>query len=439
MGVTPSRVIARKALSDVRANGAYTAQAVSRALDSGEYSAQDVGYGSRLAHMSIGSYHAVSNILSQYLDKPHKLPPLAHDALVVSATELLYLDAPDHAVDQGVELAKASYPRLAGVANAVLRKIAGSREEILRSSPAFEYGFPGWLADQLIGEYGEKIARHIMSASNEQAPIFGYVLSVAPDDWEAQLTDAGANITNLGNQSIIIGNTQAVRTHPLIASRATLIADIGAQTAISLAPIGSRMLEVASGRGTKSLMWADRARLSEPDGIASFVGIDNVAHKVERAAEEARILGYDEITYTVDDATQLAVTGGEKFDVVFVDAPCSGLGTLRRHADKRMTLEPGDIDDLAMLSLSLLRNAARKVAKDGTLVYATCTISRRENDSVISEFLASPEGADFQIDRINNTELPALIGDAVTPEGFVQMLPQPGGGDGHFVARLKRA
>ena len=449
MGVTPSRTFARKVLSDVRSNGSYVTRAISRLLDSSNLNSQDIGYGTRLAHLSVATYQATSAVLARYLKDPGKLPPHAHDALVVSATELLYLDAPDHAVDQGVELMKASYPRLAGVANAVLRKIAASREEILHSSLALQFGFPDWLAQQLIDEYGEEVARCIMEVSNGQAPLFGYVLSVAPDDWEKQLCEAGARIVHLreaGSQgghkdenAILIENMHAIRTHPLIISRAILVADIGAQIAVSLAPIGPRMLEVAAGRGTKSLIWADRARIRGYEPRPALIGIDNVAHKVERATQDAQALGYDEIAHLLDDGTQLSTLGDQEFDIVFVDAPCSGLGTLRRHADKRMTLKPHDIDELATLALSLLKSAARKVTKGGTLVYSTCTISHRENEGVVSGFLASEEGACFQIDRISNGELPLQFADAVTPQGFVQMVPQPGGGDGHFVARLKRA
>jgi 16S rRNA (cytosine967-C5)-methyltransferase len=170
-----------------------------------------------------------------------------------------------------------------------------------------------------------------------------------------------------------------------------------------------------------------------------ITSLDHIAHKIARAREDAAMLGYQEITYQEADATTFGAHGDDTYDVVFVDAPCSGLGTLRRHADKRMTLTPDVLDRLASLSLQILHNVARKVTKGGTLLYATCTISRRENDAVVAGFLATEEGARFKVDRIKDNELPVGVGDAITQEGYMQSLPQPGGGDGHFVARLTRA
>lgn len=436
MAVAPSRVIARKTLTDVRSRRSYVSQALSRVLRDGDYHAQDIGYGTRLAHLSVGTCRAVREILDLYLPNAADLAPIALDALVVSATELLYLNAPAHIVDQGVALMKKTNYGLAGLANAVLRQIATQRDDIRATNLAFEFGFPPWLAEQLVGEYGEDVAREVMSVSNEEAPIFGYVLSVAPDDWAEQLTKAGAQITPMGEQTIMIEHMRLIREHPLITSRMILVTDLGAQIALSLAPIGARMLEIGCGRGTKSLMWADRARRAQED--TTLVGVDNNVRKIERAQGEAHALGFDEIIYRVADATDAKSLGDELYDVVFVDAPCSGLGTLRRHSDKRMTLEPGDITQLRDLSARILHTSARSVAKGGILLYATCTISRRENDAVVLGFLASEQGTGFHLDRIRANELPPMIAEAKTHEGLVQMLPRSGGGDGHFIARLVR-
>ena len=458
MGVTPARIVARKVLTDVRAHHAYIAQALSRVLTTRAQSARDIGYGTRLAHLSVGCYRAVSEILDEYLDDPAGLAPVARDCLVVSATELLYLDAPTYAVDQGVELMKTVFPSLGGVANAVLRKITESRKTILQTTLGREYGFPQWMAQQFVDEYGLETARQIMEASNTEPPLYACVLSVAPPCWKSQLEQTGARIEPVEGrsgtlQSIAIGNMHAVRAHPLVASRAILISDIAAQVAISLAPVadGTHVLDVCCGRGSKSLMWADLARRA--GYRMRITAVDNVAYKIQRAQHDATVLGYDEITFRNADAASLPGADdispkehGFAFDTcedafynaVFVDAPCSGLGTLRRHSDKRMTLESGDIVHLASLSLRILCNGARKVAKGGALLYSTCTISRRENERVIAEFLGTDSGREFVIDRIDDKELPLVMVGAVTREGFVQTLPRKGEGDGHFIARLRR-
>ncbi|MCL2818726.1 MAG: methyltransferase domain-containing protein, partial [Actinomycetia bacterium] len=255
--------------------------------------------------------------------------------------------------------------------------------------------------------------------------------------WEQQLTQAGAKITPIGENVVRIEGMQHIRQHPLITSRVILVTDLGAQSAVNLAPLGARMLEVGCGRGTKTLIWADRARREGME--AKLIGVDKSAHKIEHAQEDADRLGFDEIGYQVADATDETLLAEETFDVVFVDAPCSGLGTLRRRSDKRLRLKPEDIDELADLSATILRTSAQKVREGGTLLYATCTMSRRENDEVVAGFLASVEGADFQLDPIDESELPDAVSTIRSEHGFVQMQPISGGGDGHFVARLARS
>ena len=447
MGVSASRLIALESLTEVRRSGAYIAFALSRVLERKRYATSDIGYGSRLAHLSVATYRTTSRILANYLPDPQGLPKRVHDALAVSVTELVYLDAPDHVVDQGVELVKHVDRRFAGLANAVLRQVASARSEIRSTSLGYAYGFDDWLARQLVDEYGTQTAREIMRVSNEQAPIFATPLSVAPDDWREQLESAGAIITDCAEHVITIEGMHAIREHPLIVSRAIPIIDPSALQAIKLAPIGGRMLEVGCGRGTKSLIWADRARrstagrnLSKVGEVLSpqIVGIDIAPQKIDQARRVATGLGYHEIAYRVEDATRDNGSVAESFDSIFVDAPCSGLGTLRRHSDKRLTLKPDDIESLAELALEMLRSASRKAAKGASLVYATCTISRRENDEVVTRFLDSPDGAGFSVDRIQRSELPAPLAESVGENGWIQMIPLSGGGDGHFIARMKR-
>ena len=107
------------------------------------------------------------------------------------------------------------------------------------------------------------------------------------------------------------------------------------------------------------------------------------------------------------------------FDLVFLDAPCSGTGTLSRHPEIAWSLEPGAPGELAALQAELLAAAAVRVASGGRLVYATCSVLAEENDGVIQAFLASPAGAGLTLERSGLTEV-------------------PGGSDTHFHAHLHR-
>ena len=143
------------------------------------------------------------------------------------------------------------------------------------------------------------------------------------------------------------------------------------------------------------------------------------------------------VTHTAD-ATRLDEVDGlpSAFDAVFIDAPCSGTGTLRRHPEIRWRLKKKDVSALAKLQLQLLKSAAPRVRPGCVMVYATCSILRRENQEVVASFLKSPEGRDFEIVEA----APAFeeLERFITEEGFFASLPAEGGCDGHFAAILKR-
>jgi 16S rRNA (cytosine967-C5)-methyltransferase len=124
------------------------------------------------------------------------------------------------------------------------------------------------------------------------------------------------------------------------------------------------------------------------------------------------------------------------YDVVLLDAPCSGFGTLRQHPEIRWRRTPGDVDDLARRQRQLLMTVAGHVRPGGVLVYATCTIMQSENDGVIDAFLSVR--SDFTIDD-TAVSLPASARDWIDARGFLRTFPQHGGLDGFFAARLRRA
>ncbi|MBM4246268.1 MAG: hypothetical protein FJ148_21125, partial [Deltaproteobacteria bacterium] len=145
------------------------------------------------------------------------------------------------------------------------------------------------------------------------------------------------------------------------------------------------------------------------------------------AARDGRVLAL------VADASAppLATT----FDAVLVDAPCSGLGTLRAHPEIRWRRTPEDLEHLAARQEAILARAADLVRPGGRLVYATCTVARAENERVVERFLASR--ADFRLgDARPHLPEPArtLAGD----DGMLRTSPDVGGLDGFFAARLER-
>jgi len=120
---------------------------------------------------------------------------------------------------------------------------------------------------------------------------------------------------------------------------------------------------------------------------------------------------------------------------VLVDAPCSGLGTLRRNPDARWRTQAGDPARLAEIQTAILRNAAELVRPGGTLVYSTCTVLPEENEAVVEAFLKATHG--FAL--VAPERMPDEVREVVDEEGFLHCLPQQHDADGFFAARLERS
>jgi 16S rRNA (cytosine967-C5)-methyltransferase len=170
--------------------------------------------------------------------------------------------------------------------------------------------------------------------------------------------------------------------------------------------------------------------------LAAFTGRDAVVVALDphragasRIGAEAARLGATAVRAVVADARHPPVTG--PFDAVLVDAPCSGLGTLRRHPELRWRRHPDDVPRLAALQRELLAAVAPLVRPGGVLVYAVCTLTREETVDVVERFRT--DAPQFAAERAGEWIDPALV----TPEGWMRTLPHVHGVDGFFAARLR--
>ena len=160
-----------------------------------------------------------------------------------------------------------------------------------------------------------------------------------------------------------------------------------------------------------------------------IVSCDLHENKLKRIQEGAARLGLTSITTSAGDGRVFRPEWAERFDTVLVDAPCSGLGIIRKKPDVRYKMAD-DMFTLPVIQTALLDNAARYVAPGGVLVYSTCTILPEENEQVTDAFLT--EHSDFCRDGFT---LPAPVGET---EGQLTLWPQRHGTDGFYICRMKR-
>lgn len=407
--VSPARVLAREITADIRKRDAYARELLDARRSSSDLSREDFEFAQVLVFGVVMCSGTLDEFIDRNLNSPKDIKPKVRDCLRISAYELLFLNKPPHAVvDQGVELVRATSGKAAGLANAVLHKMVEDAAsfpwgDIDQDDAAFAraYGVPEWLATRLADEQGRAQAGDMLAACLKPAPTY---LCASPLDPEK-----------------------------------TFASDLSAQQVAALVPLEGMLLEIGAGRGTKTLLLQFRALRS----LGRYIGIHTVdvhAYKEELLARRLKDMEVDCVMTHTGDARDLDAIAGlpRSFDAVFIDAPCSGTGTLRRHPEIRWHLSPDDVKSLAKLQLALLESAAPRLREGGALVYATCSVLREENQDVIETFMAGEAGKGFVIDPITPDE---LIDEQpnwhITDEGFFASMPAEGCPDGHFAARLR--
>lgn len=453
-GLSASRKAALTTLCIARERDAYVRELVNSKAGKAavaKLSPEDRALATRLALGVVATRGTLDEAVDRYASKPEKIAPAVRDALRIAAYEILFLQKSPHAaVSQGVELVKSVAKNAGGLANAILRRVAEGADVFMAESDAHRFGLPAWLYDRVCEELGTEEGQAFGASCLEPAPVYVANVPMWVSDKRAQKAfgEAGMAVEPCG---AVPGawraeNPSAVGGCALVDECQAVVADYGAQLVayVGAPEPGDRVLEVGSGRGTKTILLASQAHRRH--GAARIWALDVHTYKAAVASErlaKARVEGVCQVTGDARDLGSLAILP-PLFEHVLIDAPCSGTGTLRRHPEIAWNLTPEDVTSCAALQLEILRGVAPRVAPGGMLTYATCSVLREEDEAVVQAFLESPEGADFEVVRAPDA-VPAGDGAAIdemadrsTPEGYVRTLPAPGACDGHFCASLRR-
>lgn len=409
---------ARRALDDVIA-----ARAPGAGLD-----ARDLGLARAIAVTGLRRLGTIRHALAERLEKPMR-DGRVEALLVVGATQLLFLDVPDHAaVGTTVEIAREDdrLARAGGLLNAVLRRIARERDAILAAAEADPLrDAPAWLAARWSAAYGEATAAAIAAAHRREAAL-DLTVKADPQAWAERL---GARLLPTG--TLRVPARTPVPELPGYAEGAWWVQDAAAALPARLlaARPGERVADLCAAPGGKTAQLAAAG--------ARVVAVDRSKKRLERLAENLARLGLDAETRATD---ALAEEG--TYDAVLLDAPCTATGTLRRHPDVAWTKSAEDVVKLAALQERLLDKAAALTKPGGRLVYCTCSLEPEEGEAQAAGFLARHAG--FARDPVRAEE----IGDAaelIDAAGDLRALPHLGlstdapGLDGFFAARFVRA
>ncbi|OJU80147.1 MAG: 16S rRNA (cytosine(967)-C(5))-methyltransferase [Solirubrobacterales bacterium 70-9] len=454
MPVVAPRALAFEVLRETFERGAHTELAFRAGAEKLELVGRDRAQAQRLAYGSVQRRGTADAAIERLSGRAIRLldPPVAA-ALRLGLYELLFADGtPDHAaVDQAVELVKiAKAGHASGFVNAILRRAAREREELTGallgddSTPeaaATAHSAPLWLARMWWEELGAEAARSLLAACNEPAEVAMRAADgAARADLVARLRGEGVDVSPAAGpwpldvaEAMVFAGRVGDSVPRLVAEGALTPQSRGSAAVVEvLAPRpGETMLDLCAGPGIKTGQIAARM---EDRGEVISVELDP-ARAAEIAAQSER-LNLRGVTIFEGDATSLPMPEG--FDRILLDAPCSDLGTLASRPDARWRKSPRTIERVAEVQEKALLSAAKLVRPGGTLVYSTCTISRRENEDRVAALLeASAAG---QAQALELDDLGALAPElASTHEPrTLQLRPDRDRTTGFFISRLTR-
>jgi 16S rRNA (cytosine967-C5)-methyltransferase len=332
--------------------------------------------------------------------------------LATAAAQILFMDVPDHsAVDCAVSLvgesARDAHKR--GFVNAVLRRIAREKDEIIADAEADPLrDLPPWLAARWTQHYGGAVAG-AMAAAQRHEPTLDISVRADPLLWAERL---GARL--LPGGSLRLETHDAIDSLPGYAEGAWWVQDAAAALPARLlgAKAGQRIADLCAAPGGKTLQLAAAG--------ADVVALDRSAARMERLRRNLERTGLA-AEIVVADATQWR---GGPFDAVLVDAPCSSTGTIRRHPDVAWTKTEADIPRLAALQARLIDNAVALTRPGGIILYCTCSLEQEEGEAQLDAALA--RRGDIRLAPIKPAELggegPGLA-DALTARGELRTRP----------------
>ena len=438
---TSARETALRVLVSCRTNGAWADAALKAQLGRDGLSGPDAALCSRIVYGVMQNRLLLDFYIGAYCSqKPDHLQPPLLDILRVGAYQILFLDkVPDSAaVNTSVELAKlCKRGQAAGLVNAVLRKISQNKENLPNIPDRDEarylsirYSHPKWLVKRLLALLGREEAEAFLAADNGVAPLTVQVnpLKTTPEALIAGLAEVGVTARP---HPWVPGCLELSGTGDLTALEAFragdfVVQDPAARLVSLFAEVrpGQRVLDVCAAPGGKSF---SAAFAMEDRG--TILACDLHENKLKRIREGADRLGLTCIETEAADGRTPHPDWVGIFDAVLVDAPCSGLGIIRKKPDTRYK-KADDLFTLPVVQAAILENAATYVRPGGMLVYSTCTILPEENQQVTDAFLA--EHPEFFRENIAR---PEPVGET---DGQLTLWPQRHGTDGFYICRMRR-
>ena len=433
-----ARETALNALIACRKDGAWSNSVLKDYIQRDHLDPRDAGLATRLCYGVLQNQAKLDFYLKQLLTgKLKDLHPVVRDILHLGLYQIYELDKiPDSAaVNESVALAKKynKNPKAAALVNAVLRNAVRTKGTLKEPvSYAEKYSHPDELIALLKANLPKGKLETMLKADNASPDTVVQVntLRISAEDLQKKLEEQGVSVQPHGwmKDCLVLSGTGNLEQLPAFREGLFYVQDPASKLSVLCAKLPREdisVLDCCSAPGGKSF-----AAAIVMGGKGSITSCDVHSHKTALIRNGADRLGFSNIAQRQQDATVTVPEWIGAMDVVICDAPCSGLGIIRKKPDIRYK-NLKDTEELPALQLKILLNQANYVKPGGVLMYSTCTVLCRENEDVVKAFLDSRD--DFYLEPL---DLPEVFPENET--GMLTLIPGEYDTDGFFICRLRR-
>ncbi|RHW36460.1 16S rRNA (cytosine(967)-C(5))-methyltransferase RsmB [Neobacillus notoginsengisoli] len=439
------RETALELLETIEKNQAYSNLLLNHTIEKNKLPQKDIGLLTELVYGTLQRSMTLDYFLSPFLKKGKKADPWVIHLLKLTVYQMLYLDRiPDRAaIFEAVEIAKKrGHKGISSMVNGVLRSIqregVPSLEEIKDPSErlAIETSHPTWLVKRWLDQFGYEKTKE-MCEINLTAPLQTARVNLTRmtrDDCIKHLESEGFKVEA---SPIIPEAIRALKGNLAHSSafKEGLLTIQDESSMLAAYALGVKedetILDACAAPGGKSTHIAEKL-----SGTGKVISLDLHEHKVKLIRDNASRLGLRNIEASAMDSRNASGSfQPETVDRILLDAPCSGLGVMRRKPDMKYTKREKDLERLVQIQQELLDSVAPLLKKGGILVYSTCTVDKGENQDSVAAFLQRhPE---FEFDESLIDRMPAAVRPLIT-NSSLQVMPQDFGSDGFYIASLRK-
>ncbi|ACL75884.1 16S rRNA (cytosine(967)-C(5))-methyltransferase RsmB [Ruminiclostridium cellulolyticum] len=447
MAVDLARETALKILYDITENHAYSNISVNRHLENDKLREIDRSFATELVYGTVKWLLQIDYVLGKYSSvKLKKLSPWIKNILRLGIYQLLHTDRipVSAACNTGVELAKRyGHQASSRFVNAVLRNIAKSKNNIPYPDKSDNvnylsilYSHPVWMVEKWIELYGTEFTEELLK-SNNQVPDFIIRTNTLKTD-RVTLLDMlhkegiSAEPGRYIEEAVILKSPSSITNLEVFKNGYFQVQDESSMLAAKILDPkeGETVIDVCSAPGGKA---THMAQLMNNKG--TIIARDVYQHKLKLIEQSCCRLGIDIIKTEIHDACCLDETFTGKADRVLIDAPCSGLGIIRKKPDIKYSRTEKELREITGLQREILKNSSKYLKPGGYLLYSTCTIQQEENLDIVSDFLE--DNPDFRLTGFQEL-MPPTLDIASSAEGYIQLFPNINQTDGFFISKIKR-